>query len=452
MLRRLLSFGFVVLFLTSAALGIADDVKPVSGTLLLGKSTYQLAHVMAYESKEDDEAQITVLASDRKLPAEMINSVLKKDNGSDRDVSLNQPYVKIVFDKSGKISSCKGSAMGTQFSTSGDDLKGELKLDASRVTGQAKLATQGEGEFVRNFELQFDVTLGSAASVKKPARPAGPVKPLVTGTFKGNGKPAKLAFISAHPGQPFDDKPSIVLVLTEKDHSKVTPPDQRAAFGDFGSALIISLHEDGQIFGCEVAHLAHSKRPFSSSGTINATEFDVDDGQITGHITSAGEHKFFDETWDIDVKFTVPYTAPAPKVVAKDSPTNTKPSKPTAKPSATEPRTKTAKADPKKAALPADAIDVKDLPLPKDASDVEYKKLVEHMSFQSKISVQQLTEEFAKRLAAQGWESDGKDLITPKSSILKRTRNAASLTIFVKPAGTGSKVTIMSKGLNWAEK
>ena len=33
------------------------------------------------------------------------------------------------------------------------------------------------------------------------AKPAGPVKPSVTGTFKGNGKPAKLAFVSARPGE-----------------------------------------------------------------------------------------------------------------------------------------------------------------------------------------------------------------------------------------------------------
>jgi hypothetical protein len=231
----------------------------------------------------------------------------------------------------------------------------------------------------------------------------------------------------------------------------VKPPDTRAAFGDFGSALVLSLHEDGQIFGCEVAHLAHSKRPFSSSGTINATEFEVEDGQITGHITSGGEHKFFGDTWDVDVKFTVPYTAPPPKAVAKEAPKNSKPSKADEKPPTKQPRTKISKADSKKAALPADAICVKDLPLPKDASDIEYKKLVEHMSFQSKIPVQQLAEEFANGLTAQGWETDGTDLIRAKSSILKRTRKGASLTIFVKPEGTGSKITILSKGLNWDE-
>ena len=45
-----------------------------------------------------------------------------------------------------------------------------------------------------------------------------------------------------------------MLVFTEKDHSKDKKPDFNAAFGKFGSALIVSLHEDGGIFGCEVVH------------------------------------------------------------------------------------------------------------------------------------------------------------------------------------------------------
>ena len=78
----------------------------------------------------------------------------------------------------------------------------------------------------------------------------------MTGVFKGNGKEAKLVHVSAHWREPFNDKPSMVLVFTEKDHSKDKKPDFDAGFGKFGSALIVSLHEDGDIFGCEVAHSA----------------------------------------------------------------------------------------------------------------------------------------------------------------------------------------------------
>ncbi len=99
------------------------------------------------------------------------------------------------------------------------------------IAGSAKLLAQG--------------------GAKKPG-PAANVKPSVTGVFKGNGKEAKLAHVSAHWREPFSDKPSMVLVFIEKDHSKNEKPDFDAGFGKFGSALIISLHEDGDIFGCEV--------------------------------------------------------------------------------------------------------------------------------------------------------------------------------------------------------
>src|SRR5262245_15524584 len=65
----------------------------------------------------------------------------------------------------------------------------------------------------------------------------------VSGVFKGNGKDSKLAFVSAQWREPFNDKPSIRLVFTEKDHSRDPKPDFNAAFGRYGSALIVSLHE-----------------------------------------------------------------------------------------------------------------------------------------------------------------------------------------------------------------
>ena len=60
--------------------------------------------------------------------------------------------------------------------------------------------------------------------------------------------------------------------------------------------------------------------------------------------------------------------------------------------------------------------------------------------------------ELAANLKAQGWTKQGSDLITPGSSILKRKRGDAELTIFVQPENGGSKVQIMTEGLAWDEK
>jgi hypothetical protein len=102
----------------------------------------------------------------------------------------------------------------------------------------------------------------------------------IKGTFTGDGKPAKLAYVSAHKGEPFSGKDTIVLVFTEKDHSKDKKPDIKASFGNFGSALILTVDSDGDIVGCEVAHMAHAQKPFSSIGRIKTSEFKNEGGQI----------------------------------------------------------------------------------------------------------------------------------------------------------------------------
>jgi hypothetical protein len=44
----------------------------------------------------------------------------------------------------------------------------------------------------------------------------------VNGIFKGNGQPAKLAFVSAHKGTPVEGKDTIKIVLTERITQKTS--------------------------------------------------------------------------------------------------------------------------------------------------------------------------------------------------------------------------------------
>jgi len=57
--------------------------------------------------------------------------------------------------------------------------------------------------------------------------------------------------------------------------------------------------------------------------------------------------------------------------------------------------------------------------------------------------------ELAANRKTQGWTNDGSDLVQPQSSILKRKRGEATLTIFVKPEGGGSEIKIFTEGLSW---
>src|SRR5262245_51048443 len=212
------------------------------------------------------------------------------------------------------------------------------------------------------------LSLGSAV---EPT--AGSSGPSVTGSFKGNGKAAKLAVVSARWGEPFNDKPGIKLVLTEKDHSRDPKPDFNAGFGRYGSALIISLHEDGGIFGCEVAHTA-LKGTFSALGTIKSKDFKIDKGSVQGQLSTGGPDKVFGDTWEVELTFTAPLTgSPILPSTANAAPSSD--SRPTAV--AERPAAKKAKAadTPSSSAPAVPALKVKELPIPADATDVEYKKL-----------------------------------------------------------------------------
>ena len=137
------------------------------------------------------------------------------------------------------------------------------------------------------------------------AGPATAADPPVSGKFTGDGKEAKLMFASALKGEPYMDKPTFRLVFTEKDHSKEKRPDFKAGFGDFGSALIITVKEDGTIISCTVAHSAHAKSGFSSVGSIETSDFKIADGKISGTIKTKGELEAFRQKWEVDIRFEV---------------------------------------------------------------------------------------------------------------------------------------------------
>jgi hypothetical protein len=408
---------------------------------MVNGKTFKLTHAVAYEAKIADEPGIAVIASDRLIDAAKIKASLKENDGSDEDVSLSQPHVKFVFDKSGAIGSCSIYAAGFSFGTNNSEkMSGELKLENSRATGKANLARQGEGEYERSGELTFSLgLLGSAAEQEQKAAPLAKLG--VLGKFLGNGKQAKLAFVSAYPREAFADQPSLTIVMTEKDHSRDKKPDFKAGFGDYGNALVISCHEDGSIFGCEISHAAHAKRGFSSVGNIQFVEFQIAGGQVQGKLQTDGEQEFFGDTWTIDLNLAAKYTAqkPAASDPPKTAATDKLATKPVPEPNEPEPKRPVA------AALKAN-----ELALPKDATDIEYKKLVEHISCKSPTDYKTLAGQYAKLLAEQGWQTDGRDLVGV-SAILKRKRGEASLTIFLKPDGTGSTVTMFTEGLAWDE-
>jgi hypothetical protein len=420
--------------------------KQAEGTLTLSKKSYQLAHAVAYESRTGGEEEVAVVLSAQSVSSEKLKKALEaeKEGGFGE---FPEPFLKLVFKKTGELKHWSAVGGGTTIGGSSDGT-GELKLQDGHVVGKASAAVDDSALIRKGFDVRFNAALIKSseelpASTAKKYGPAANVKPSVTGVFKGNGKEAKLAYVSAHWREPFGDKPSMVLVFTEKDHSKDKKPDFNAGFGKFGSAVIVSLHEDGDIFGCEVAHSALQHKNFSSIGTIKTNDFEYADGQVKGELTTDGPTNIFGETWEVKIKFVAPL-GEIPKEYQVAESTETKQASPKSEES--EP----VEADKKAATKPAaPGLNAKDLALTKDATDVEYKSLVEQMSFKSKLPVKSACADLSVNLKAQGWAKDGDDLITPNSSILNRKRGSAKLTIFVKPEAGGSEVKMMTEGLSW---
>ncbi len=437
----------------SAKLCAEKGAKPANvgeGTLMVKGKNYPLKHAVAYETTIDGEEVIAVVVSGQAISSEKLKEARKADKEGDSS-SFSRPYLKLEFTKAGAFKLWSAGAGDTSLGGRSGNTTGELKVQDGRVIGKASQPNETEGMFPSGLDVRFDLPLLRAGESLPPSKPPGPaanVKPTVTGVFKGNGKAAKVAYVSAHWREPFGDKPSMVLVFTEKDHSKDKKPDFNAGFGKFGSALVVSLHEDGDIFGCEVAHAALQHKNFSSVGTIKTNDFEFADGKVQGELTTDGSTDVFGETWEVNLKFVAPLGEipkefqPAASKGPEEEATDKSPT--------TEPM---AELSEKAASKPAkDQLNVKELALTKDASDIEYKELMEHVLFKSKANVKSVCAELTASLKAQGWTKDGSDLITPASSILKRKRGDAELTIFVKPENGGSQVQIFTDGLSWDEK
>ena len=439
--------GSAVLFAQEAT----KSANVGEGTVMVKGKNYPLKNAVAYETTIDGEAGIAVILSGPTISSEKINEARKSEKKGESS-DFRRPYVKLEFTKSGEFKGW-GAATGdiSLGRRTGGNATGEIELQDGRVIGKANQPNETEGMFPSGLDVRFDVPLLRAGESLPPSKRPGPaanVKPSVTGVFKGNNKDAKLAYVSAHWREPFGDNPSIVLVFTEKDHSKDKKPDFNAGFGKFGSALVVSLHEEGDIFGCEVAHAALKHQNFSSIGKINTNDFEYADGQVKGELSTDGPADVFGETWEVDLKFLAPLGEISKEFqpVASKEPDQETTDKQAISDSTTE---LSEKAAPKAA---QEKFNVKDLALTKDASDIEYKALVEQFSFKSKANVKSVCAELATNLKTQGWTKQGSDLITPASAILKRKRGDAELTMFVKPESGGSKIQVMTQGLAWDEK
>src|SRR6476619_7153886 len=206
----------------SATLFAQDGAKPANvgeRTLMLKSKNYPLKNAVAYETTVDGEEGIAVVLSGPYLSNEKLNEARKSEKKGEPS-DFRRPYVKLEFTKAGEFKGWRAGAGDVSLGRRRGDATGEIKLQDGRVIGKANQPNETEGMFPSGLDVRFDVPLlragESLAPSKKPG-PAASVKPTVTGVFKGNGRDAKLGYVSAHWREPFSDFFFNDTATTEKD-------------------------------------------------------------------------------------------------------------------------------------------------------------------------------------------------------------------------------------------
>ena len=226
----------------------------------------------------------------------------------------------------------------------------------------------------------------------------------------------------------FSDRP---IAVEELKAALVANRGDDSDFGDFKTHLKLYCSPEGK-----PQNLSFWKDNWSVSvsGAQWQGQYVVKDGRVRGKVTleqgdDPGKRKSFDLRVDAQI-----VTVPLPPAAASEMKKTLEPIPQPAAPGTGKPMA---------------SLKAKSLPMPADATDVVYKELVEQITYKSRSDVQTLAAFLAKGLAAQGWTTVDDDLVTQISAILVRRRGDAELTIFLKPADSGSTVQMMTDGLEW---
>ncbi len=432
-------FGRVMLALVLVSCGSAGvrAAEPNHGSYTAGDKQAVFKEFVALPGTASDEPRIIVLATGRKLSADVLKRVQKKEATENVDVEVGQPHLKLVLHPDGAVHYLFGQGTNSSFGTNSKDLKSTVVIEADRVHGTVNYSVTGR--FAKEVVMKFDLPYTGAIAPDAPVTLDAPVKPQVSGKFLGNDKPVTLKFVTIVEEEPFNDKPAMKLIFTEQDPAKSKNLSFDAGFGKLGGALVLSVHQDGGIFGCQVVHPAHQKSGFSAIGEIHMVEFDAAKGNAIGRVSTGKTLEFFGETWDVDLTFAAPLTEPMRTALLK-------PAKPVKVAAADDDEDEPMPAKPQAPGFPAHT-----LAFPKDATNVSWKTLVEAVHFDSPQPVAPTMQALAKSLGDQGWEVDGKDLLGKTNALMKRKLGAAELSIAIQPRETGSVVRISTEGLDWSQ-
>lgn len=130
---------------------------------------------------------------------------------------------------------------------------------------------------------------------------------VLPGVFTVNGKPAALTQVSAYKGEPESGQPVTVLVFTTKSPGSDPKAAFNALFNKYGNAIVAKVFADGKVYSVDLVHTAldSPNGTLQVFGVLKIEGFLMAGGEISGRLTSGGEHTARNDKWDVDLAFKV---------------------------------------------------------------------------------------------------------------------------------------------------
>jgi hypothetical protein len=130
----------------------------------------------------------------------------------------------------------------------------------------------------------------------------------VDGFYRVDGKDVKLAFAHSQKGEPFADRPTIVVALTEKDPAE--SKDNPLFWHDkYGGAIVVKLQKNKggtyDVIGSDFMHPAAKDGGANGTGMVDIKDVKDANGEIAGELVTRPDMTLFDQKLDIDLKFKV---------------------------------------------------------------------------------------------------------------------------------------------------
>lgn len=65
----------------------------------------------------------------------------------------------------------------------------------------------------------------------------------------------------------------------------------------------MTVNAAGEVVTCDVAHEAHTKKPFTSIGPLKLSDFKNEDGTVQGKLSTGGKADFMGQSWEVALTF-----------------------------------------------------------------------------------------------------------------------------------------------------